>query len=466
MSKLRGKSERGVGAAVVFFLFVVAVFLVGFVIKLSSREAPTILLQNQPKGLGRKSELLVTARDAKHNLKNLSVDVVQNGQVIHQSSLVISARPHRSWKFWSAGPVSATTWNVLVGREVIPELKEGRATVRITARNDSWGRFFRGGQSETDIDLPVRFAPPQVEVMSTQHYINQGGCDMAVFKVSPGTTESGVQVGDNFFPSFPMKESQPETRICLFAYAYNVDPSTVARIVARDDAGNETKTSFSYKVFPKKFHSDTFELEKLAGGHFLENVVPPIMSQTPELNDQGSLIKNFLLINGPLRQQDAQKLVALSQRTAPRFLWKGTFLRLPGKTEASFADYRTYIYGGQEVDHQTHLGFDLAGSEHMPVRAANDGVVVYAGFFGIYGNAVVIDHGCGLQTLYGHMSSLEVKEGDAVKNEQEIGRSGQTGLAGGDHLHFTILLDGLPVNPVEWWDPHWIHDRITAKMQP
>src|ERR1039458_9745872 len=179
MSKLRGKSERGVGAAVGFFLFVLAVILAGFVIKLSSREAPTILLQTQPKGLGRKSELLVTARDAKHNLKNLSVDVVQNGQVIHQSSLVISARPHRSWKSLSAGPVSATTWNVLVGREVIPELKEGRATIRITARNDSWGRFFRGGQSETEIDLPVRFAPPQVEVMSTQHYINQGGCDMA-----------------------------------------------------------------------------------------------------------------------------------------------------------------------------------------------------------------------------------------------------------------------------------------------
>jgi len=50
-----------------------------------------------------------------------------------------------------------------------------------------------------------------------------------------------------------------------------------------------------------------------------------------------------------------------------------------------------------------------------------------------------------------------------VKREQEIGRSGRTGLAGGDHLHFTMLLDGIPVNPVEWWDPHWIHDRITAR---
>jgi len=100
----------------------------------------------------------------------------------------------------------------------------------------------------------------------------------------------------------------------------------------------------------------------------------------------------------------------------------------------------------------------------MPVLAANDGKVVMAEFFGIFGNAVVIDHGCGLQTLYGHMSHLEVRPGDSVKRGQEIGRSGSTGLAGGDHLHFTVLVDGLPVNPTEWWDPHWIHDRIQAKL--
>jgi hypothetical protein len=463
LTKLRGKSGSGVGAGVVFFLLVLTAILMGFLWKVASRQGPTILLPKPPKGLGQRTELLVDVRDAKHNLKTLAVEVVQDGQVIHQSNLVISARPHRWWKFWGTGPESTTAWTVLVGREVIPALKEGHATVRISALNDSWGRFFRGGRSEVALDLPVRFAPPQVEVLTPQHYINQGGCDMALFKVSAGTTESGVQVGDLFFPSFPVKDS--ETRLCLFAYPYDLDPSKVAHIVARDDAGNQTLASFNYKVFPKKFHSDTIDLNKIQGGKFLENVIPPIMSQTPELRDQGSLLNNFLLINGSLRRMDSQKLVAFSQHTAPRFLWKGPFIRLPGKTEASFADYRTYVYGGQVVDHQTHLGFDLAGSEHMPVRAANDGVILFAGFLGIYGNAVVIDHGCGLQSLYGHMSSLAVKEGDQVKGEQEIGRTGQTGLAGGDHLHFTMLLDGIPVNPVEWWDPHWIHDRIDAKLQ-
>lgn len=466
LSKFRRKSESGVGAAVVFLLVLLAVFLAIFIGKVASRQAPTIMVQKIPKGLGRKTELIVNASDARHNLKTLTVELVQDGKVIHQSNLVITPPPHHGWEFWSPRPVSMTKWDVLVGREVAPELKEGHATVRITARNDSWGRFFRGGRSEVDLDLPVRFAPPQVDVMTTQHYINQGGCDMAVFRVSPGTTESGVQVGDYFFRSFPMKESQPDVRLCIFAFPYNVDPATVPHIVARDDAGNETEVSFNYKVFPKKFHADTIDLDKVDGGKFLEKVVPPIMSQLPDLHDQGSLLKNFLEINGPLRQEDAQKLVALSHDTASTFLWKGPFIRLPGKTEASFADYRTYTHDGQAVDHQTHLGFDLAGSEHMPVRAANDGTVIFAGFLGIYGNAVVIDHGCGIQSLYGHMSSLGVKVGDHVTRKQEIGRSGQTGLAAGDHLHFTMLLDGVPVNPVEWWDPHWIHDRIEAKLQP
>ena len=188
------------------------------------------------------------------------------------------------------------------------------------------------------------------------------------------------------------------------------------------------------------------------------------MSESPGLDDQGSPLKNFLEVNGRLRQQDAARLIELGRQTSPTFLWSQPFVRLPSKTEAFFADSRTYTYNGQVVDHQTHLGFDLAGLEHMPVQAANDGQVVMAQFFGIYGNAVLIDHGCGVQTLYGHMSRLLVKPGDRVKLGQQIGVSGATGLAGGDHLHFTVLLDGIPVNPTEWWDPHWIHDRIEAKL--
>jgi murein DD-endopeptidase MepM/ murein hydrolase activator NlpD len=450
------------GAGSIFLAVVLLCILVGLVLRISSTAAPQIQFERKPKGIGLNTSVIFEVRDAKHHVKAVHVQVEQGAKVYNVSlqETNLAAPKPAWWKLWAKSPESRWMFTTQVGRKQVRDLEQGRATLHIIATNDSWGRFFRGGRADVSLDLPVRFAPPSIEVLTTQHYINQGGCDMVVFKVSSGTVDSGVQIGSYFFPSWPIKESMPQTRLAIFAYPYDLDPSTPARIVARDDADNQSAMSFTYRVFPKKFHSDTINLTD----DFMNRVVPTIMSQTQDLDDQGSLLKNFLFINGHLRQVEAQQLVEFSKKTAPRLLWTQPFIELPSKVEASFADYRTYTYGGQVVDHQTHLGFDLAGLQHMPIQAANDGVVVYAGFFGIYGTAVILDHGCGLQTLYGHMSSINVKPGEAVKRGQVIGRSGETGLAGGDHLHFTVLLDGIPVNPTEWWDPHWIHDRIQAKL--
>jgi murein DD-endopeptidase MepM/ murein hydrolase activator NlpD len=453
------------GKGLVFFLVLVLALFALLIVKITSKEAPTIQLLGQVKGLGQSTPIEFEVRDERHGIKNAQVEVRQ-GEQVFAVPIMRTAQEEASsswWKFWSKGAESKATYKARAGHREIPSLQEGRATLVIVATNDSWGRFFRGGRSELLLDLPVRLTPPQVQVLSFPHYINQGGAELIVFKVSTGTTQSGVRVGDSFFPSWPVKESMPETRLCLFAYGYNVDPATPARIVARDDAGNETVSNFVYRVFPKQFRTDTIELKD----DFMARVVPAIMSQTPELEDQGGLLKNFLLINGQLRATNARELVAFAQKTADHFLWTKPFIQLGNsKVEAAFADYRTYVYHGETVDHQTHLGFDLAVVEHNPVVAANDGVIVHAGYFGIYGNTVIIDHGCGLQSLYAHLSSMEVKPGQQVKRGQLIGHSGETGLAGGDHLHFTMLLDGIPINPVEWWDPHWIHDRIEVKLAP
>ena len=102
---------------------------------------------------------------------------------------------------------------------------------------------------------------------------------------------------------------------------------------------------------------------------------------------------------------------------------------------------------------------------NVPVLAAASGRVIWADYLGIYGNCVIVDHGLGLQSLYAHLSSIGVQAGNSVVPDDELGRSGMTGLAGGDHLHFAILLNGWAVNPTEWWDPHWIADRITRKLE-
>jgi murein DD-endopeptidase MepM/ murein hydrolase activator NlpD len=198
-------------------------------------------------------------------------------------------------------------------------------------------------------------------------------------------------------------------------------------------------------------------------------VVPEILEHSPELKiappPPGTEITAFLTINGELRRINAGQIAALARKTSASKLWDGPFVQLGNsKVEAAFADHRTYIYKGKDVDQQVHLGFDLAVTSRVAIVAANAGTVLHASWLGIYGNAVVIDHGMGVQSLYGHLSSFDVKVGDTVTKGQTIGRSGMTGLAGGDHLHFTMLVNGQMVNPVEWWDPHWIEDRVQRKL--
>jgi murein DD-endopeptidase MepM/ murein hydrolase activator NlpD len=229
--------------------------------------------------------------------------------------------------------------------------------------------------------------------------------------------------------------------------------------LAQRRAGNRAEIGFIDKFFPKP-SSRKIEVTML-----FRKVVPEILSQSPEIKDRGNPLENYLAINRELRQKDAETLKSLARKSKPAFLWARPFLMMPnGKVMAGFADRRTYRYQGRTIDHQDHLGFDLAVTQQSPIPAANSGTVVCARYLGIYGNAVVIDHGYGLMTIYGHLSSIAAAEGQEVARGDILGKTGATGLAGGDHLHFCTLLQGLPVNPVEWWDGHWIKDRLANKL--
>ena len=311
----------------------------------------------------------------------------------------------------------------------------------MTARNVSWGGFFKGRESTLTKNFTARLVPPRIEVLTRQHYVNQGGCDMIVYKLTPAEAESGVVVGPAFFKGFPLPgAADPAVRFAIFALPYNVDPATPMRIRARDEAQNESLVGFWVKVFPKTFRTRDIDVDDA----FFNKVVPEIMSQTPSLTDQGDMLKN----------------------SRPEFLWKEPFLQLSNsQVEAAFADHRTYRYQGKEIDRQDHLGYDLATVARAPVAASNDGVVLMAQYFGIYGNTIAVDHGYGLLSLYGHLSAFNVKEGDPIKRGQTIAQSGETGLAGGDHLHFSMILQGTQVDAREWWDPHWIRDRIQSKLE-
>jgi murein DD-endopeptidase MepM/ murein hydrolase activator NlpD len=151
----------------------------------------------------------------------------------------------------------------------------------------------------------------------------------------------------------------------------------------------------------------------------------------------------------------------------PEKRWQGAFAQLDNsKVTSVFAERRSYFVDGTQVSEATHYGYDLAATANTPITASNAGRVLYAAPLGIYGNCVLIDHGMGITSLYGHLSRIDVHEGDSVTKGQTLGLSGQTGLAGGDHLHFAILVGDTYVDPVEWWDPKWVATHVEAQLAP
>lgn len=97
-----------------------------------------------------------------------------------------------------------------------------------------------------------------------------------------------------------------------------------------------------------------------------------------------------------------------------------------------------------------HAGLDFAASYGSTIRAADSGTVIFAGWYGGYGKTVIINHGNGITTLYGHSSELYVTEGQTVQRGQAIASVGSTGLSTGPHLHFEVRRNGTPVNPADY----------------
>jgi murein DD-endopeptidase MepM/ murein hydrolase activator NlpD len=440
------------------FLIVIALIAGGVMWYLAGREPGPQIAISSPQGfVGQKGALAFTVDTPDGKVNALSAVIEQNGQqisLVPEGGIPVS-EPHQEV-------------SLPLGKTSQPGLVSGAATIRVAAsRPVLYG--YRTASSSVSQDVQVRLEPPRVSVLSLHQFINLGGAEFVVLRATPADVQAGVKVGDAEYLAYPgtaVGIADPNVRVAFFALRWDQDVNTPVSAFARDVAGNQGTTPVEHKPFPKPFVKSKIPIDQ----RFLERVVPAIASETPgvqvDTSSTEGLLKGFLTINGDLRAKNAETIRGMAAKTQPQMLWTEAFAQMGNtQVESRFADQRTYFFDNKEIDHQVHLGFDLASVQHGPVHAANAGVVLFANFLGIYGNCVIIDHGLGVQSLYGHLSSFEVKEGDKVTKNQEIGRTGITGLAGGDHLHFTMLLQGTPVNPVEWWDPHWMQDRVFRKIK-
>jgi murein DD-endopeptidase MepM/ murein hydrolase activator NlpD len=358
------------------------------------------------------------------------------------------------WEMAQPTKDPAVTWTFTAGAKTTPQLRDGKATLVVEATSNGMVKKTSRWQQE----VTVVTQPPSVTADSDQHYLYLGMADLATMSISGSWTEAGVKVGDQKFRAWPMPGGKPGY-FSLYAFAWNMPAGTMPAAYAANGAGNDASSPLVAQ-FPKKEQPRYTQHELQIDDKFMQKVVSEL-----DPNGSGDMITRFVKINNEMRKSNNKTLSDLRTKTADHFLWSQTFLRQPGaKNEATFADQRKYIYKGQQIDAQVHLGYDLAVTQHVGVQASNDGKVVFAAPLGIYGNCIVVDHGYSLQTIYGHLSQIQVKEGDMVKRGQVMGLSGMTGMAGGDHIHFTMQLDGVQIDPKSWWDPHWIKDHIAKRV--
>lgn len=330
-------------------------------------------------------------------------------------------------------------------------LQNGPVTLRIQTIN---GSLF-SGKTEQSLSFEVDTQAPKVLVKTTGMNITRGGAGVVVYSLSEPVERTGLVVGDYFFPGYLQPSGD---YLCFFTYPWDSPAEAFSpKLIAVDQAGNEGASGIGLHAANRAFREDTIRISD----NFLNAKMPQFADQFPQGT---SNLDIFLKVNREMRADNRKTLLEIGLRTQPEPMWQGIFLRQPrAATLSLFADHRTYYYQDQEIDQATHLGLDLASNEQATIPAANHGKVVFAGFLGIYGNCVILDHGAGLQSLYAHLSSIAVKEGDTVNRDQTIGQTGATGMAGGDHLHYEVLISGVSVNPIEWWDASWIANNITGK---
>ena len=400
-------------------------------------EKPTLQLLPDSKYLGQKLSLIV--EDQKSGVAEVRVEVVQKEKITTLLAERFPKDTHRVEK-------------TLLLRPLPQGVTDGEAQIRIFARDHSW---IKGNPVALERAVIIDTVPPRLTVLGALHYVNQGGTGLVTYQTSKETPVNGVQVGDLFFPGYPVGKDR---YLAYFAMLYDAPPAVPVSVMAEDQAENRTKSSFRPIIKHKRFKKERIQITET----FLKNVIPYFTER--DLTLQGTSLDIFLTVNRNQRVLDHQKIKKLCQNTVPRPLWSGTFLRLPNsKPMALFGEDRTYWHGGKQVDEQIHLGVDLASTAHSPIPAANSGRVIFTGPMGIYGNTVLIDHGCGLFSMYSHLSEIDTEVKKEIKKGETLGHTGSTGLAGGDHLHYSMLVHGIFVNPIEWWDEHWIKDNIEKK---
>lgn len=405
-------------------------------------EGPQIIMRPDTGRISPNQEIQISLTDAKHKIRSILVTIRKR-----ERSLVILDK-----KFENASTNQKISFNLKNS-----ELRDGQFQLEIKARDTAMAGFGSGNATTKVWDMQFDTQPPRISIKTTVPSLRRGSVTAIAYLASEELDATGIQLGETFFPAFKQESG---LYYCFFAFPLKCPKNQFKpEIVARDLAGNIARTRVLVNVIERNYRSDQLNISD----RFLDTKMPDFVDLVP---DASTNLERYIKMNSEVRLSNENTLLEIGRHTATTMRWSGAFQRLPrSAVKANFGDDRTYLYNGQKIDHQTHMGLDLASLAHADVPAANDGTIVFAEPLGIYGNLVVIDHGLGLQTLYSHLSEILVSVGNEIKKGDILGRTGMTGLAGGDHLHFGVMLAGIEVQPIDWLDKNWIKNTITDRLE-
>ncbi len=407
-------------------------------------------------------ELSLNITDTRTGLRDVRVSLVQQ-----QSEKILLEKSYPS----------IFVLNIFSGEKTLEErfliplearkygMNDGEAIIRIQVSDQAWRGWNKGNISVVEKKVIIDSEPPQIQVLTQRHNVERGGSGLVIYRLFEEDVKSGIMVGERFFPGHSGMFDRKDIFAAFFALDHTQGPGTRMWVTAEDMAGNVAKRGFHHYIRDHDFRSDVLTISD----QFLEFKMPDFTLGEKEAlfaSAANPLLEKFLVINTTLRKANVEKVLQVPADTKNQMLWQGRFARMPGSaTRSGFGDRRTYKYNGKEIGNSIHMGIDLASTAHAGVGAANTGRVIMAEAVGIFGNTVIIDHGFGLASLYSHLSSMIVSSGDMVQKGDIIGNTGLTGLAGGDHLHFSMIVHNVFVNPLEWWDPNWIKNNVTSKIE-
>lgn len=448
------KGEKGKGRiplmGVLIFGLVIAV-IVGALVKLYEREKPQVTLLTDISRFGVSKEISMSIVDEKSGVRSVHVVLTQNKN--QKKLLDKKFKPQRL--VFRSGPKTVEETFTVNSRSL--GFRDGVAELEITIKDYSWWSWMAGNVATFKYPVILDTRPPIVSILHSPRYIKSGSGGLVIYKISEPVEKHGVTINGNFHPGFPL----PQKGDGVFGATIGIPFDTVklekVHVSAIDKADNTGRSPFGMILRQPIRKKDRINISD----GFLDLKLPEFSLYYPELT--GSPLEKYIYVNNQIRKENYLQVGEVCSKSQPERLWEGRFSRMARSSRrAGFADYRTYYYQDQKIDEQVHLGIDLASVRHAEVEAANHGVVVFADYLGIYGHTVILDHGQGVFTLYSHLSRIDVAVNDAVDKGVVLGLTGKSGMAGGDHLHFSVLINGIFVNPLEWWDKQWLELNILS----